>query len=204
MPRLADSILRDSELTWIRQSKLAPRKRRQPKSARILRAWIAQLRANGEVQDITGAEREQEIGGIVDIYQRKIGNPAVLFDDIPGYPKGHRILANILTSIRRINMTLGLIRPTAPRSSWCSYWRRYMKEAQDHPAGRGDDRRAAGERPDRRRHRPVQDPGAALARARRRLLHRHRRHGDHARSRHRLDQLRRLSRAGARQATSPP
>ena len=70
---------------------------------------------------------------------------------------------------------------------------------QDHPAGRGDERRAAGERQDRRRHRPVQDSGAALARARRRLLHRHRRHGGDARSRHRLDQLRRLSRAGARQ-----
>ena len=38
---------------------------------------------------------------------RKMGNPAVLFDDIPGYPKGHRVLANILTSIRRIHMTLG-------------------------------------------------------------------------------------------------
>ena len=66
------------------------------------------MRAAGEVQDITGAEREKEIGGIVDIYQRKIGNKAVLFDDVPGYPRGHRILANILTSIRRINITLGL------------------------------------------------------------------------------------------------
>ncbi len=51
-----------------------------------LRSWIAQLRAAGELQDIKGAEREKEIGGIVDIYQRKIGNKAVLFDDIPGYP----------------------------------------------------------------------------------------------------------------------
>ena len=83
--------------------------------------------------------------------------------------------------------------------------------AQVHEGGAGPSRRsrwrvrrAAGERQDRRRHRPVQDSGAALARARRRLLHRHRRHGDHARSRHRLDQLRRLSRAGARQERSPP
>ena len=70
---------------------------------------------------------------------------------------------------------------------------------QDLPAGRGEERRAAGERQDRRRHRPVQDPGAEVARARRRLLHRHRRHGGDEGSRHRLDQLRRLSRAGARQ-----
>ena len=69
-----------------------------------LRAWLAEMEAAGEVVHISGAEREREIGGIVDIYQRKIGNPLVLFDDIPGYPKGHRILANLLTSIRRMGL----------------------------------------------------------------------------------------------------
>src|SRR6516225_12327155 len=77
-------------------------------SRQDLRSWLAALRAAGEVQEISGAERESEIGGIVDLYMRKMGNPAVLFDDIPGYPRGHRILANILTSVRRINLTLGL------------------------------------------------------------------------------------------------
>src|SRR5580658_5161987 len=69
------------------------------KDRQDLRAWIAQLRAAGELQDISGAEREKEIGGIVDIYQRRIGNKAVLFDEVLGFPRGHRILANILTSI---------------------------------------------------------------------------------------------------------
>jgi len=80
------------------------------KNKRDLRAWIAQLRAAGELQDIKGAEREREIGGIVDIYQRRVGNKAVLFDDIQGYPRGYRILANILTSVRRINIRSGLMR----------------------------------------------------------------------------------------------
>ena len=81
-----------------------PRAAKKPaaKDSQDLRAWIARLRAVGELQDVTEAEREREIGGIVDIYQRRIGNKAVLFDDIPGYPRGHRILANILTSVRRI------------------------------------------------------------------------------------------------------
>ena len=35
------------------------------KERQDLRAWIAQMRAAGEVQDIAGADREQEIGGIV-------------------------------------------------------------------------------------------------------------------------------------------
>ena len=64
-----------------------------------LRTWIAEVEAAGQLQKISGAEREEEIGGIVDVYQRKIGNKAVLFDDIPGYPTGYRVLANILTSV---------------------------------------------------------------------------------------------------------
>src|ERR1700674_5556449 len=106
-----------------------PTKKPAVPEQRDLRSWIAQLRAAGELQDIAGAEREKEIGGIVDIYQRKIGNKAVLFDDIPGYPRGHRILANILTSVRRINLTLGM--PIDGSAiELVSYWRKYMKEAK--------------------------------------------------------------------------
>src|SRR5690242_20719643 len=77
-------------------------------SKQDFRAWLAMLEAAGEVTHVSGAEREEEIGGIVDIYQRTTGAPAVLFDDVPGYPNGYRVIANILTSVRRINMTLGL------------------------------------------------------------------------------------------------
>ncbi len=97
-----------------------------------LRAWLAQMEAAGEVTHISGAEREREIGGIVDIYQRKTGNPAVLFDDIPGYPKGHRILANILTSIRRIHLTLGND-GKGSELDLVRHWRKYMKEARTIP-----------------------------------------------------------------------
>ncbi len=94
-----------------------------------LRTWIDALRAAGELQEINGAEREAEIGGIVDLYMRKMGNRAVLFDDIPGYPHGHRILANILTSVRRINLTVGMPLD-ASAIELVSYWRKYMKEAR--------------------------------------------------------------------------
>ena len=97
-----------------------------------LRAWLAAMEAAGEVTRISGAEREREIGGIVDIYQRKTGNPAVLFDDIPGYPKGHRILANILTSIRRIHLTLGND-GKGSELDLVRHWRAYMKEARTIP-----------------------------------------------------------------------
>src|SRR6476659_6691105 len=100
----------------------------QHDSKQDLRSWLEALRRAGEVREVNGAEREREIGGIVDLYMRKMGNPAVLFDDIPGYARGHRILANILTSVRRINLTLGL--PIDGSAlELVSYWRKYMKDA---------------------------------------------------------------------------
>ena len=63
-----------------------------------LRDWLGGVEAAGELKVIRGAEPKEEIGGIVDIYQRRMGNPAVMFDEVPGFPKGRRVLANILTS----------------------------------------------------------------------------------------------------------
>jgi 4-hydroxy-3-polyprenylbenzoate decarboxylase len=97
-----------------------------------LRAWIMAMDDAGQLQRVSGAEREQEIGGIVDVYQRRVGNKALLFDDIPGYPKGYRILANILTSVPRINMTIGL--PAQSREvDLVEFWRRYMRDMKSIP-----------------------------------------------------------------------
>jgi 4-hydroxy-3-polyprenylbenzoate decarboxylase len=82
-----------------------------------LRDWLAQMEAAGELQKVSGASREEEIGGIVDIYQRAANNKAVLFDDIPGFPRGYRVAANILTGVKRIALTMGM--PAhRPRSTW--------------------------------------------------------------------------------------
>src|SRR5215470_19719775 len=97
-----------------------------------LRVWLAEMEAAGEIQHVRGADREREIGAIVDIYQRRIGNPAVLFDEIPGYPKGYRVLANILTSIRRINLTMG--HPAeGTEIDLVRRWREFMKAAKTIP-----------------------------------------------------------------------
>ena len=94
-----------------------------------LRDWLDEMRAAGELKEVFGAEHMEEIGGIVDIYQRKMGLPALLFDDIPSFPRGHRVLANILTSIRRIVLTLRLP-PETTGVDLVRFWRNYMKEAK--------------------------------------------------------------------------
>src|SRR3984893_3787563 len=97
-----------------------------------LRTWLGQIEAAGELQVIKGADREEEIGGIVDFYQRQTGNQAVLFDDVPGYASGYGVLANTLTSVKRIKLTLGLPLD-ASNMALVNYWRKYMKESKTFP-----------------------------------------------------------------------
>ena len=94
-----------------------------------LQTWLAELEAAGDVQHVSGADRETEIGGIVDIYMRKMGRQLLLFDDIPGYQKGFRVMANILTSVPRINRTLGLPPDTSEVEN-VRYWRDYFRSAK--------------------------------------------------------------------------
>src|ERR1700739_3579563 len=104
-----------------------------------LRAWLALMQEAGELVTVTGAERDEEIGGIVDIYQRTMGAPAVMFAEIPGFPPRHRVVANILTSVRRINLTLGMPAETS-EMDLVRYWRNYMKDPETIPPVTVDDR----------------------------------------------------------------
>jgi 4-hydroxy-3-polyprenylbenzoate decarboxylase len=83
----------------------------------------------GELRRVEGARCEDEIGGIVDLYQRQMGLPALLFDGIPGYPKGYRVLANSLTSLKRVALTLGLPEGARERDV-IQFWRDYLKESR--------------------------------------------------------------------------
>ena len=96
-----------------------------------LRNWLEDVERIGELQTITGVEHQEEIGGLVDIFQRKMGNPAVMFDEVPGFPRGHRVIANILTSVPRINVALGLD-PEASEMDLIRWWRDYMGDAPTH------------------------------------------------------------------------
>ena len=87
------------------------------------------MEAAGELRRVYGADRQEEIGGLVDIYQRKMGRPALLFDEVPGFPKGYRVLTNLLTSVKRIAITLGLP-DTSREMDLVQFWRSYLKGAR--------------------------------------------------------------------------
>jgi len=73
-----------------------------------LRDWIARVERLGELQHVSGAHWDLEIGTISEINYRRKPSAALLFDDIVGYPHGHRVLTGSLSNSHRMALTLGL------------------------------------------------------------------------------------------------
>ena len=71
-----------------------------------LRSWIDQARKLDEVRDVEGATWQEEIGMATELLHHSDPAPAALFDKIPGYPKGYRVLTNFFGG-KRMNVTLG-------------------------------------------------------------------------------------------------
>jgi 4-hydroxy-3-polyprenylbenzoate decarboxylase len=73
-----------------------------------LRPFLADVKAAGELQEIAGAHWNLEIGALTELFAEQTLLPALLFDDIPGYPRGRRVLGNVLFSPLRQSLALGL------------------------------------------------------------------------------------------------
>src|SRR5581483_1590489 len=100
---------------------------------RDLREWIERVDEIGELSRVDGADPEYELGGLVDLYQWDMGNPALLFDHIRGYRPGHRIVANVFTSLRRLAISLDLPLDYGPRD-FVQAWRTQLKDLKPQPA----------------------------------------------------------------------
>jgi 4-hydroxy-3-polyprenylbenzoate decarboxylase len=73
-----------------------------------LREWLDLVDKLGELRKLTGVGWEEDIGRITEMLVHTEGAPAVLFDEVPGYPKGYRILVNAQSERPRLAVTLGL------------------------------------------------------------------------------------------------
>src|SRR5215467_13686319 len=71
-----------------------------------LREWLGMAERLGEVRTVKGANCEEDIGLAAEAILRAENGPCVVFEDIPGCPKGFRLLLNVFAGTRR-NMTLG-------------------------------------------------------------------------------------------------
>src|SRR3974390_3509803 len=75
-----------------------------------LRGWLQQGQRIGELLHVNGAHWDVEMGSITQMLTKNSNNtaPAILFDDIPGYPKGFRTLYGHFSTVKRVALTLGL------------------------------------------------------------------------------------------------
>jgi 4-hydroxy-3-polyprenylbenzoate decarboxylase len=74
-----------------------------------LREFLARIEAAGELLRLPGAHWDLEIGTLAEIVSHaKSEAPAILFEDVPGYPRGMRLLSGATNSSKRLAITLGL------------------------------------------------------------------------------------------------
>jgi len=75
-----------------------------------LRGWIDRVEKMGELVRVNGASWDAEMGALTHMLtEHSHGTaPALLFDEIPGYPKGYRTLYGHFSSVKRVALTLGL------------------------------------------------------------------------------------------------
>jgi UbiD family decarboxylase len=73
-----------------------------------LRFWLSEIRNLGELKDVSGADWNLELGAISELNVKKDLPPALLFDEIAGYPKGYRVLTCSTSSPARLSSILRL------------------------------------------------------------------------------------------------
>jgi 4-hydroxy-3-polyprenylbenzoate decarboxylase len=90
-----------------------------------LRDWLRMVDALGELRVLEGVGWEEDIGRVTEMLHHTDGAPAVLFDRIPGYPDGFRVLVNAQGERSRLAVTLGLPTTIGP---WelIDRWQRLM------------------------------------------------------------------------------
>ena len=105
-------------------------------SLRDLTGWLEGATALGEVKTVKGADWNVEIGAITELAQHRENGPAVLFDEVKGYPAGYRLLVNSLGSLKRTALTLGLDTNVGSPMQLVQAWRQYSKRIMPIPAKR--------------------------------------------------------------------
>ncbi|MFL6934047.1 MAG: UbiD family decarboxylase [Xanthobacteraceae bacterium] len=80
-----------------------------------LREFIARADSAGELLRVKGAAPELEVGTLAEIASHaRPEPPAILFEDVPGYPKGMRLLSGATNSAKRLAIALGFPVPSHP------------------------------------------------------------------------------------------
>ena len=92
-----------------------------------LREWLELVDAIGELKHVRGASSEEDIGAITEMLDHNENSPCVLFDEIPNFQPGYRVLSNSMGSRKRQAITLGLDPAVASHERLLQFWRDLLK-----------------------------------------------------------------------------
>ena len=81
-----------------------------------LREFVDRLDRDGDLKTFSGADWNLEIGVLTEIGAEQSG-PALMFDNIKGYPPRFRVLTNFLQAQSRAAIALGLPNQSAGREA---------------------------------------------------------------------------------------
>lgn len=90
---------------------------------RDTREWIERVRAIDGLRDVHGVDWQAGIGEVTEMLDHAEGSPCVLFDDVPGYPTGHRVIVNCNGTPARQAVTLNLPPEQGTHDGLFAFWR---------------------------------------------------------------------------------
>lgn len=88
---------------------------------------------DGELRTVHNASSERDIGEVAQLLDHSPGSPAVLFDTIPGFPVGRRVLVNANGTIARQAITLGLDPLTISHDVLLDFWGNRLRGLHPQP-----------------------------------------------------------------------
>src|SRR5439155_9726552 len=97
-----------------------------------LRDWLRIVEEWGQLRVVRGADVEEGIGQATDVLHHTVGSPVAIFDDIPGYAPGFRVLVNSFQTHERVAFTLG-VPHDRPLREMLDHWRQRLTSLRPVP-----------------------------------------------------------------------
>jgi len=95
-----------------------------------LRTWLDEVKILGQLINVEDVDWNLELSTLTEIInERTKVRPAILFDKIKGYPKGYRVAVNLLSSVKRLALTMGLD-ANLSEFDFVQHWRGQVKFIQ--------------------------------------------------------------------------
>ena len=94
---------------------------------RDLREYINTLREKNEIRVLEGVSCNLEIGAITELATNLENRPAILFDAIEGFPRGYRVMTNIVSNRMRERLVFGVSQDFSDKEA-VHFWKDKLKK----------------------------------------------------------------------------